>query len=131
MEQKIVYRYSMAFKRQVVEDIEDGRFDTAGAARVHYGIKGTTTVGLWLKKFGKNHLYPKVVRVEKPNEKDQIGQLRKEVRRLRELLGQKEAEKALNDAFLEMACEELGTDVDVFKKKESGRVWTRPAKKEK
>jgi len=69
--------------------------------------------------------------VEKPNEKDQIGQLRKEVRRLRELLGQKEAEKALNDAFLEMACEELGTDVDVFKKKESGRVWTRPAKKEK
>ena len=126
MEQKVFYQYSMAFKRQVIEDIENGRFDTAEAARVHYGINSTATVGRWLKRFGRNHLCPKVVRVEKPNEKNEISQLKKEVRRLRELLGQKEAEKALEDAFLEMACEELGTDVDTFKKKESGQVWTRP-----
>ena len=126
MEQKVIYRYSMAFKRQVVEDLENGRFETSEAARVHYGINSTATIGVWLRRFGRNHLCPKVVRVEKPNEKDEIRKLKQEIRRLRELLGEKEAQKALGDAYLEMACQELGTEVEAFKKKESGQVLTRP-----
>lgn len=69
MEQKVIYQYSIAFKRQVIDDIENGRFDSSEAARVHYGINSTSTIGHWLKKFGRNHLCPKVVRVEKPGEK--------------------------------------------------------------
>jgi hypothetical protein len=58
-----------------------------------------------------------VIRVEKPDEKDQIRQLKKQIRQLKEALGQSHAEKVLGDAFLEIACEELGEDVDQFKKK--------------
>jgi transposase len=131
MEQSVVYRYSLAFKRQVVDDIENGRFDSMEAARIHYGIKGPCTVKKWIRRFGKNHLLAKVIRVEKPDEKDQIRQLRQEVRKLRELLGSKEAEKAISEAYLEIACEELGTDIESFKKKGSGVRLIRPVKKEK
>ena len=130
MEQKIIYRYSTAFKKQVVDDLESGRFATIGMAREHYGIGGESTIHYWLKRFGRNELLHKVVRVEKPNEKDQIRELKQQVRKLHQLLGEKEAEKALADEFLIMACEELGIDIEEFKKKESGRVSTRPPEEE-
>jgi transposase len=119
MEQRVVYRYSMAFKKQVVDDIESGRFGI-GEARQHYGIAGSDTIQAWIRKFGRNKLLNKVVRVEKFNEKDEIRQLKQQVRQLQQLLGKKEAEKAIGDAYLELACEELGVDVDEFKKKGRG-----------
>ena len=122
MVQRTFYRYSMAFKRQVVEDIESGRFRTHSQVREHYGIAGMGTIDKWLRNFGRNELLHKVVRVEKPDEKDQIMELRQQVKKLQQLLGRKEAEKALADEFLDMACHELGMDVEEFKKKESGRV---------
>jgi transposase len=126
MEQRIIYRYSTAFKRQVVDDLESGRFATIAVAREHYGIAGKATINCWIKRFGRNELLHKVVRVEKPNEKDQISELKQQVRKLHQLLGEKEAAMALADEFLIMACEELGIDVEEFKKKESGRVSTTP-----
>jgi len=129
MEQQVIYRYSTAFKQQVIADIESGRFASAYEACGHYGLS-QPTAGRWLKKYGKNHLVAKVVRVEKPDEKDQIKELKQQVKQLQQLLGRKEAEKALADAALETACEELGMDVETFKKKESGRLWTRLPKKD-
>ena len=126
MEAKVIYRYSTAFKRQVVDDIEAGRFATIAMAREHYGIGGESTINYWIKRFGRNELLHKVVRVEKPNEKDQVRELKQQVKKLQRLLGQKEAEKALADEFLEMACDELGMDVEEFKKKEGGQASTRP-----
>lgn len=117
MIRRIVYSYSMAFRRQVVEQLESGRFSSINEAKEHYGIRGDNTVNLWLRKYGRNHLCPKVVRIEMPDEKDQIRALKKEVKRLEHLLGKKEAEKALGDAFLEIACTQLGREVDDFKKK--------------
>jgi transposase-like protein len=129
MEQKVVYRYSTAFKRQVVDELESGRFGSVNQAKEHYGIAGCGTINGWVRRLGRNDLCAKVVKVEKPDEKDQVRQLSKQVKELEQLLGRKEAEKALNDAFLEMACEELGVDVEEFKKKESGRVWIKPLRK--
>ena len=116
MEQQVIYRYSMAFKQQVIADVESGRFSSAWEACGHYGLS-QQTVGRWLKKYSKNHLVARVVRVEKPDEKDQLKELKQQVKQLQRLLGRKEAEKALADAMLEMACDELGTDVESFKKK--------------
>ena len=65
MQQRLVVRYSMSFKRQVVSELESGRFDSIGQASEHYGITGSMTVKKWLVKFGRNHLCPKVIRVEK------------------------------------------------------------------
>ena len=128
MEQKVIYQYSMAFKRQVVEELESGRFRSVNEAKEHYGIAGCGTINRWVRRLGRNQLCLKVVRVEKPNERDLVRKLKKQVKDLEQLLGRKEAEKALNDTFLEIACEELGVDVEEFKKKGSGRVWIKPSK---
>ena len=117
MKQKMVRRYSSCFKRQVVEDVERGRFESITEAQRHYGIMGPATVKRWLQKYGKNHLAPKVVRVQKPNEKDQIRQLKKQVAQLKNALGETQAENVVNRQFLKIACEELGCDVDTIKKK--------------
>ena len=128
MKQKTIRKYSISFKRQVIADLEDGRFDSIEAARRHYGIGGTTTVQKWLRKYGKNHLLPKVVIVQKPNEPNQIRQLKRQVAELQRALGQTQVENVLNAEFLKIACEELGCDVDVFKKKVDTAPSTKPEK---
>ena len=117
MRQNTVYRYSMSFKQQVIEQLEAGRFSSINEAKEHFGIRGEYTIQKWLRKYGRNHLCPKVVRVEKPDEKNRIRELKKQIRQLKEALGQTQAEKVLGQAFLEIACEKLGEDVDEFKKK--------------
>ena len=126
MEQRVVYRYSMAFKQQVISEVESGRFSSGWAAGEHYGLS-ECTVGRWLKRYGRNHLTAKVVRVEKPDEKDELRQLRQQVRKLEQLLGRKEAQNALLESSLEDACEELGVDKEEFKKKHGIEVLRRLA----
>jgi len=117
MQQRIVRRYSISFKRQVISDLESGRFDSIEAVRQHYGIGGKQTVSKWLRKYGKNHLLPKVVIVQKPNERDRIRQLRQQVSDLQRALGKTQAENLLNREFLRIACDDLGCDMEAFKKK--------------
>ena len=124
MRERIIRRYSTCFKRQVVQDLENGRFVSIGAAREHYGIGGKTTIQRWLRRYGKNHLQTKVVRVEKPDEADRIRQLKRQITELQQALGQTQAENVLNAAYLKAACEQLGEDVDKFKKKSAGRRST-------
>ena len=116
MEQKILVRYSINFKMQVINDIESGRF-TKNQAREHYGIAGGSTISSWLKKYGKNHLCAKVIRVEKPNEKNQIKELKNRIKELEFALGKTQAKRVLGDCFLDTACGQLGTDAESFKKK--------------
>ena len=124
MQQRLVIRYSMNFKRQVVSELESGRFDSIVQASEHYGITGSMTIRKWLVKFGRNHLCPKVIRVEKPNEQDQVRQLKKQIKQLKEALGQTQAENVINQEFLKIACEEMGQDVDAFKKKADTKRFT-------
>ena len=86
---KNVIRYSEAFKRHVVKEIEEGKFRTFKEAREKYGIKGCATITFWLKKYGKQHLLLKTVRIEMPDEQNTIKQLKKKIKQL---------EKALADA---------------------------------
>jgi len=120
MRERIVLRYSACFKQQVVADLESGRFASVEAAREHYGIGGKSTIQKWLRRYGKNHLQAKVVRVEKPDEADRIRELKREIAQLQRALGQTQAENLLNAEFLKLACTELGEEVDSFKKKSAG-----------
>ena len=43
--------YSLSFKLQLVEEIEQGHL-TKNQAKVKYGIQGDSTVTKWLKKYG-------------------------------------------------------------------------------
>ena len=123
-------RYSLSFKHQVIHELESGRFGSINEARLHYGIKGWMTVIYWLRKYGKNHLCPKVVRVEKPNEQSELRQMKQRVRQLEEALGKTQVENILNQEFLKIACRQLGQDVDQFKKKADTTRCMKPSGKD-
>lgn len=129
MQDRVVMRYSSCFKRRVISELESGRFGSIEAVRQHYGIGGTMTVQRWLKRYGKNHLQAKVVRVETPGEADQIRALKARIKELEQALGQTQAKKILEEQFLKLACEELGQDVQTFKKNATGTQSTDPSKK--
>ena len=120
MRARLVHRYSSCFKRQVIADLERGRFDSLEAARQHYGVGGSSTIRKWLERYGKNHLQPKVVRVEQVGEADRLRQLQKQVAQLERALGQTQAQSVLSGQYLKLACEELGVDEESFKKKCDG-----------
>jgi hypothetical protein len=117
---RTVVRYSSCFKQAVIAELESGRFVSLHAAQQHYGIQGTATIKRWLKRFGRNHLQTKVVRVEKPGEADQMAALRKRISELERALGQTQAQKIMEEEYLKRACEQLGQEVESFKKKNVG-----------
>jgi len=122
---RIVRRYSECFKRQVVADLEAGRLDSVASAQRHYGITGNATIERWVRKFGKNHLLPKVVIVQAPDEKREIERLRKELKQAKEALGEQHIRQLISDKQLELAGREYGFDPDEFKKKVDGRPPTK------
>lgn len=125
MKCQTIRQYSISFKRQVIGDLESGRFDSVESARRHYGIGGSLTIQKWLRKYGKNHLLPKVVIVQKPDEKNMIRELKRQVAELQHALGQTQAQNVLNAEFLKIACEDLDCDVEAFKKKVGTARFTR------
>jgi transposase len=120
MQQSTIVQYTINFKRQVVDEIEAGRFHSLEQARMHYGIGGSCTIQKWIRRFAKNQLLPKVVVVKQINEADMISTLRQQVAQLQKALGQTQAENLLNAEYLKMACESMGQDVEAFKKKSAG-----------
>ena len=92
-------RYSISFKQQIVQEVEQGA--SKGSVRRKYGIRGGETINKWLRKFGKHHLINQTIRVETMDEKDRVKALEKEVQRLK---------MALADAFL--AQRSLETVID-------------------
>lgn len=99
--QKTVHRYSQAFKQKVIAEIESGQLTLAEAQRI-YDIKSYGTIRYWLKRYGKHHLLPKIVRIEMRDEKDKLKELEKE---------KQELESALAQAHLKILCLESLIDV--------------------
>ena len=57
-------RYSEAFKRQVVDEIDRGKFSSPYKAKEAYGIRGNGTIKRWIGKYGREDLLPKHIRIE-------------------------------------------------------------------
>ena len=110
-------RYSEAFKRQVVEELERGRHATMWAARRAYGIKGSATVPGWVRKYGREDLLPKRVRVETLKERDELKEARKRIRELEAAVADAHIDHCLEKAYFHVACERMGKDPEEFKKK--------------
>ena len=118
-----VIRYSRGFKLQMVREVEAGQA-SAGAVRRKYNIRGTGTVMRWVRQYGSGR-YGKVIRVEKADEVNEASRLRGELRRAKEALADTHMALALEQAFLAVACEEMGQGVEAFKKKHAGGRRTR------
>ena len=110
-------RYSEAFKRQVVEEIARGKFTSPYKAQQAYGIRGQMTVTKWVRKYGRDDLLPKRIRIETMEEVDQLKEARKRIRELEAALADAHIDQCLEHAFLEIACERMGEELNDFKKK--------------
>ena len=113
--------YSEAFKKQVVEEIGQGKFATISQAQKAYGIRGMNTIRQWIKKYGKEELLPKRVKVETMAETDELKEAKKRIRDLEKALSDSHMDYCLERAFLEIACEEMGTSRDELKKNNAMR----------
>ena len=119
-----IIRYSEAFKRKVVEGLEKGELRNQSEARELYGIGGGSTIHRWLRKYGKNHLVAKVVKVESMKERDRVKQLKRRIRELEKALADSKVKEVLNQAYFEVVCEDMGIeDVGEYKKKLAGKVF--------
>lgn len=122
---EVIMRYSDAFKRQVVEELESGKLKNQNEAREYYGISGGSTVGSWLRKYGKPHLLRRIVTVQTPEERNQIKALKQEIKKLEKALSYTAAEAAINKAYFEVTCEKFGvTDFEGFKKKADTQLFS-------
>ena len=91
-----------------------------------YGIKGSTTVAKWVRRYG-NGTRGKVIRVEKPEEINELQRLKARVRLLEASLADANIDAALERAYTRLACERAGiTDVTEFKKKAAGQPGMKP-----
>lgn len=112
MSDRTVKRYSVAFKQKVISEIESGQLTVAEAKRI-YDISGGQTVQSWLRKYGKDHLLSKVIRVSMKDEKDKLKELEREKQKLESALANAHLKIVSLEALLESAEERY--DID-FKK---------------
>ena len=117
--------YSEAFKMEIVRELEE-----SGASfqeiRRKYGIGGCATVQTWVRRYG-NGTRGKIIRVEKPEEINELKQLRERTRRLERALADANLDLALERQYTRLACERAGIkDVADFKKKAAGQPPTEP-----
>lgn len=121
--------YSEAFKRQVVHQIESGKFRNSWHATRSLGIAGKATVGRWLKRYGTGTSIPKRIKIMSLEEIDETKELRKRVRDLEKALADTHMRSLLNESYLEIACERMDTDPELFKKKHATKLSGPPRKK--
>ncbi len=116
-------RYSEAFKLAVVREVErqDLPFEEL---RRKYGIGSGATVPAWVRKYG-NGSRGKRIRVEQPEEINELKRLKERVRRLESALADANIDLALERAYTELACERAGLEVEEFKKKAAGKLRTK------
>ena len=113
-------RYSVAFKMAVVRELEENDLPFEHLRR-KYGIRGSDTVQSWVREYG-NGDRGKRIRVEKPEEINELKRLKERVRRLESALADANIDIALERAYTELACERAGVDPEEFKKKAAGKL---------
>ena len=116
VKRSLVIRYSEAFKHQVIKEVEEGQCSCSQAQK-KYGIKGTNTIHYWMKRMGKLEALPKIIRVEKPDEKSRIKELERQVRQLKNSLAETQVRYLMAESQFEIMCEQQGLDPQAVKKK--------------
>lgn len=109
-EPRSIIRYSHAFKRKIVEEIESGKYSIGDVRRI-YDIQGSHTVNGWLKKFGRDHLLNRVVRIEMKDEKDKLRELERQKRELESALAQAHLKILSLETMIDIAEDRFGVKI--------------------
>jgi transposase-like protein len=95
--------YSLAFKLQVVDEVEKGLLNQDQAQR-KYGIQGNTTILAWLRKHGTLDWSSKQTMSKKAAPNKKIRELEKRIKRL-------EAEKLILNTAIDVADDLFKTNI--------------------
>jgi len=95
--------YSLAFKLQIVDDVEKGHL-TYKQSQQKYGIQGRSTVLIWLRKHGTLDWTNKKPMKKKAPPKTYISQLEAKIKRL-------EQEKEILNKAIDIADELFDTEI--------------------
>lgn len=95
--------YSLAFKLQVVDEIEKGHL-TYKQSQEKYGIQGRSTVLTWLRKHGNLDWTSKIPMKKKAPPKTYISQLEAKIKML-------EAEKDILNRAIDIADDMFNTNI--------------------
>lgn len=109
MEKIPLRRYSEAFKKQVVREYEAGA--AANSLREKYGIKGRSTISHWLKKYGREGSRYQLMVIQKPEEQEQVKQLKKRVQELEKAVAQLTLDKLMLESLVAVIEAETGEEV--------------------
>ena len=115
MNKRMIKRYSEAFKRQVVNEYEDGR--SAYELNRKYGIKGGNTIKRWVKKYGRAGFRSELMVIQRPGEREREEQLIERLQELEAAVTQLALEKIVLESSLAEAEKLLGKSI----KKKPGR----------
>ena len=113
-----VIRYSRGFKIKLVREAEEGGNNPHQVGR-KYGVKGSSVMR-WVREFGSGK-HGKVIRVEKAEEVNEAARLRQELRRVKEALADAHVALAVEKAYVDLACEQMGQSPEGWRKKQDGR----------
>lgn len=95
--------YTLAFKLQVIDEVEKGDFTYKEAQR-RYGIQGRSTVLIWLRKHGRLDWSSNNTMSKKDPPNKKIRELEKKIKRLEE-------DKEILNTAIDIADEMLNTDI--------------------
>ena len=95
--------YSLAFKLQVVEEVEKGEYTYKQAQR-KYGIQGRSTVLVWLRKHGRLNWQKRNPMKNKLTPAEEIRKLKRELERVKK-------DKAILQVTIDVAERELGIEI--------------------
>lgn len=112
-----IIRYSESFKRQVVEELERGKFENVHQAQRAYRIKGSVTIYRWVRCYGSEDLCPKTIRIQTMKERDELKEAKARIRELECALSDAHIDHVLEKAYFHVACDRMGVEPDDFKKK--------------
>lgn len=109
MEKTPIKRYSLAFKKQIVREYENGT--SANYLRQKYGIGGGSTITGWVRQYGRKGTRYKLMVIQTPEEQNRIRELEARIQELESALAQVTLDKIMLEAIVEVAEQEYGIDV--------------------
>ncbi len=109
MAKEVYKRYSEAFRIQVVREYEAGA--SMNELQKKYGIRGTTTISKWIKRYSTEGVRHQLMVIQSPEEQNRIKELEEQIRRQEELIAQLALDKLMLESTLEVIQRQYGIEV--------------------
>jgi transposase len=108
LERKVL-RYGIGFKKMVVSELEGGSSVTF--LQKKYGIGGAATIQTWAKRYGKNYLLNKIIRVENMSDQNRLKKLEEELKATKIALADSMIANQCLETLIDEANKEYKTDL--------------------